>query len=266
METENKKYCVLVVDDEESLRIMLQGELAEQGYNVLLAEDGKQALDIVYKNNVDAIVLDVMMPELNGYKVCEQLKTNRAYNLIPIIMLTAKTTPEDRITGVIAGADKYITKPYLMKEVIDALYELISLSKILKYQEEVESIGFFTIDSKIEYLQRVNTWIAGLYRDISIDGDVIHNLKLALDELGTNAIQHGNLDDENKKIIIEYIISRDKVIIRVEDEGEGFDFGKQDDDIESGIARVHQYVDELKYNKKGNVVTITKYLISGNEE
>lgn len=100
---------VLVVDDEPTVRSQLRRSLALEGYEVLLAEDGETALSVAESAGPDVIVLDVMMPGVDGFTVCEKLR--RAGNT-PIIMLTALETVPDRITGLDRGADDYLVKPF----------------------------------------------------------------------------------------------------------------------------------------------------------
>ncbi|MBD2439593.1 response regulator transcription factor RpaB [Nostoc sp. FACHB-110] len=110
---ENRKEKILVVDDEASIRRILETRLSMIGYDVVTAGDGEEALDVFRKSSPDLIVLDVMMPKLDGYGVCQEL---RKESDVPIIMLTALADVADRITGLELGADDYIAKPFSPKE------------------------------------------------------------------------------------------------------------------------------------------------------
>lgn len=110
---ENHRSKVLVADDEAALRQILKTRLSLSGYDVVTAADGKQSLDIFSQEKPDLVVLDVMMPEPNGYEVCQEL---RKESDIPIIMLTALGDVADRITGLQLGADDYLVKPFSPKE------------------------------------------------------------------------------------------------------------------------------------------------------
>jgi len=109
---------ILIVDDEvdlvETIRFPLEGE----GFNVLASYDGEDALNQARKENPDLILLDVMLPKLNGYKVCRLLKFDERYKHIPILMLTAKTQEKDKTLGKETGADEYITKPFDIEELL----------------------------------------------------------------------------------------------------------------------------------------------------
>ena len=103
---------ILIVDDEvdsvETIRFLLERE----GNSVLVSRDGEDALNQARRENPHLIILDIMLPKLDGYKVCMQLKSDKRYKQIPILMLTAKAQQKDKILGMEAGADEYITKPF----------------------------------------------------------------------------------------------------------------------------------------------------------
>ncbi len=112
METQRKER-ILVVDDEASIRRILETRLSMIGYDVVTASDGEEALNVFHQEGPDLVVLDVMMPKLDGYGVCQEL---RKESDIPIIMLTALGDVADRITGLELGADDYVVKPFSPKE------------------------------------------------------------------------------------------------------------------------------------------------------
>jgi len=110
---ENHKEKILVVDDEVSIRRILETRLSMIGYSVITAGDGEEALEIYKKEMPNLIILDIMMPKLDGYGVCQEI---RKESDIPIIMLTALGDVADRITGLELGADDYVVKPFSPKE------------------------------------------------------------------------------------------------------------------------------------------------------
>lgn len=112
METHNKER-ILVVDDEASIRRILETRLSMIGYDVVTAADGEEAIETFHQEVPDLVVLDVMMPKLDGYGVCQEL---RKESDVPIIMLTALGDVADRITGLELGADDYVVKPFSPKE------------------------------------------------------------------------------------------------------------------------------------------------------
>jgi len=116
---ENKK--ILVVDDEVDLVKTIQFSLELEGYKVLVSYNGEDALAQARKENPDLILLDLMLPKLDGYKVCRFLKFDEQYKHIPILMMTAKTQEKDKLMGKETGADEYITKPFDMEELMEKI-------------------------------------------------------------------------------------------------------------------------------------------------
>ncbi|TCZ78434.1 response regulator transcription factor [Paenibacillus albiflavus] len=140
-----KKTTVLIVDDDSEIRNFINIFLSNEGYHVLEAENGLQALEIIKSSPVQLIILDVMMPLMDGIKTC--LKIRETSN-IPIIMLSAKEEDIDKITGLTIGADDYVTKPFSLLELVARVKaHLRRQSYIVKdLEEEVISIGDLIID------------------------------------------------------------------------------------------------------------------------
>ncbi|HCX24718.1 MAG: response regulator [Flammeovirgaceae bacterium] len=109
---------VLIVDDEPNILMSLEFLLKKSGYKVFIARDGREALDIVEKELPDIILLDVMMPEVDGYEVCQKIKNDKETAHIKIVFLSAKTKQEDIDKGYELGADLYITKPFSTRNLI----------------------------------------------------------------------------------------------------------------------------------------------------
>ena len=107
---------ILVVDDEPSIVILLEYTLKQAGYKVSIARDGKAAYDMISSQNFDLVLLDIMLPKMDGMEVCRRIRQERIQ--VPIIMLTAKSEEYDKIIGLELGADDYITKPFSPREVI----------------------------------------------------------------------------------------------------------------------------------------------------
>ena len=142
---------VLLVEDEEDIREMVHFNLFKERYKVLLASDGQAALDIATNENPDLIVLDVMIPKVDGFEVCRTLKKDIETKKIPIIMLTAKGEEEDVIKGLEVGADDYITKPFSPKVLLARIKAVLRRTKtVLKGSKSVFTIN----DLKIDHLKR----------------------------------------------------------------------------------------------------------------
>jgi two-component system, OmpR family, response regulator MprA len=114
---------VLVVDDEPALRSAVQRALALERYDVALAEDGRQALDRLAAEELDAVVLDIAMPYLDGLEVCRRMR--QAGDRTPVLMLTARDAIDDRVAGLDAGADDYLVKPFALRELLARLRALL---------------------------------------------------------------------------------------------------------------------------------------------
>jgi DNA-binding response OmpR family regulator len=112
---------ILVVDDEVDLVKTIRFSLEAEGYTVLVSYNGEDALNQARKEAPDLVLLDIMLPKLDGYKVCRLLKFDERYKHIPILMLTAKTQEKDKIVGMETGADEYITKPFDMDELMEKI-------------------------------------------------------------------------------------------------------------------------------------------------
>ncbi len=116
----NKKR-ILIVDDERDIVETIQFMLESEGFECLTAYDGEDALLKARTENPDLILLDIMLPKINGYQVCRLLKSDEEYKHLPIIMLTAKVQESDKFWGKESGADDYVTKPFEMEKLIQKI-------------------------------------------------------------------------------------------------------------------------------------------------
>ncbi len=138
---------ILVVEDEATLREMLQFNLEKEGYSVITAGDGVTALKLARSEHPDLIVLDIMLPELDGFEVCRILRREMT---VPILMLTAKEDEIDRVLGLELGADDYMTKPFSMRELKARVKAMLRRMSMLQPPSEatidIISAGDLTID------------------------------------------------------------------------------------------------------------------------
>src|SRR4051812_33879783 len=130
---------ILLVDDEESIQKLLTYPLERDGYRVVQARDGDEALARFEAENIDLVVLDVMLPRLDGLEVCKRL---RARSTVPIVMLTARDDELDKVLGLELGADDYITKPFSIREFRSRVRALLRRASTPRYEprEEDETI------------------------------------------------------------------------------------------------------------------------------
>ena len=117
---------ILLADDEADIVNLVSARLKASGYEVVPAGDGETALKLAKEGQPDLVILDVMMPKLDGYKVCRLLKFDSRYKGIPVIMLTARTQPEDIQLATECGADAYLTKPLNSQEFLAKIAELLA--------------------------------------------------------------------------------------------------------------------------------------------
>jgi len=118
---------VLIVDDEKDIVETLQFIFETEGINCITAYDGEEALNKAKTEMPDLIILDVMLPKINGYKVCRLLKFDAKYKNIPIIMVTARSQDEDKLIGEETGADKYITKPFNIEDLLKTVKNYLDI-------------------------------------------------------------------------------------------------------------------------------------------
>lgn len=136
---------LLVAEDDPNLGTILKAYLTQKGYTVYLATDGEQAIDIYHEEDVDACVLDVMMPIKDGFTVCKEIR--RIDKRVPILFLTAKNLESDKLKGFDVGADDYITKPFSMEELLARINATIRRSfDENKPENNIYHIGNYTFD------------------------------------------------------------------------------------------------------------------------
>ncbi len=116
---------ILIVDDEQDITETLSFMLKAKGFDVVTGSDGEEGLKLAKEIMPDLIILDVMMPKINGYKIARLLKYDNKYKHIPIIMVTARGQDTDKLIGEETGADIYITKPFEFEEVLDAVNKFL---------------------------------------------------------------------------------------------------------------------------------------------
>jgi DNA-binding response OmpR family regulator len=141
---------ILLVDDEQSVQKLLSYPLRKEGYEVVPAMDGQEALERCRGQNFDLIVLDVMLPKLDGFDVCRQI---RAQSSVPIIMLTAKAEEFDKVLGLELGADDYITKPFSMREFRSRVKAVLRRSDLLR-EEQRDEEPIEAGDLRIDFAKR----------------------------------------------------------------------------------------------------------------
>ena len=153
----------LIIDDEKSIRFSFSKRLKKEGIEADTADGWGEAEDLINSTEYDVIFLDVMMPGKDGFEVCEALKSDERTDHIPIIILTAKVTMEDRLTGLSHGADAYLVKPFNEEELFTRIDQLLILRN--KLIQKIQTTGFKTLikkhtkNPKLQFLQKVENLI-----------------------------------------------------------------------------------------------------------
>ena len=187
---EKDKKTILVVDDEENIRELLVFNLQKEGYNTLEAQDGITAVDMALEKKPDLILLDVMIPKLDGISVCKKIRYALNISNIPILMISAKDSESDKIVGLEMGADDYITKPFQIREVMARIKANLRKAELNSNYESSQNakandksniikVGDLTLDTK-----KV---------EVRVKGEVINLTKKEFDVLKYLASQPGQV-------------------------------------------------------------------------
>src|SRR5437764_5104963 len=144
------KTVILVADDEDSMVSMLREALHSFEYDVMVAHNGEEAIEKLRKNPPDLVLLDVQMPKMSGYDVCNQIKSDVFLRHIPVMLLTAQSGTTSKVTGLEQGADDYLTKPFEMDELMARIRTLLRRTRIgLEANPLTRLPGNVTIENEI---------------------------------------------------------------------------------------------------------------------
>jgi DNA-binding response OmpR family regulator len=269
---------VLIVDDERDANQMLANLVKAKGFEPVQLFEGREVLETVRMVQPAVILLDLMLPDIHGYTLCEELKKTRETNLIPVLMVTALNDQNHRAEGVRVGANAYVPKPYTAEQLFEAI------EQALAWRREHETHGItgeiqFDVRGELKHLQQVNDLLTDLLHRTPLTERQVKDLRQAVMEMGGNAIEWGHKKNADLPLRITYRIDPKSVTLVIEDQGPGFNptevphAAKEDDpvghlDVRTelgireggfGIMLARGLVDEFRYNKKGNVVTLVKH-------
>jgi CheY-like chemotaxis protein len=240
--------------------------------------EGKPAINWVRQNHPELILLDLLLPDIEGFEICELLKLERETNLIPIVMITALTSPEDKVRGLKVGANQYLTKPFTA----DDLHKAIQCA--FAWREDVRNQGMhgavrFQLQSDTRYLEELNSLLSSMFLYSGLSPTQAKQLAIAVREMGTNAIEWGHKRQVDLILTVDYHIDDEKITIVVRDTGPGFNprnlphAANPDDPVAHmmvrealglreggfGILMSRGLVDDLRYNEAGNEVRLVKF-------
>ena len=213
---DENKYKVLIVEDEIKLARFVELELKHEGYNVVVANDGRTGLDLYYTEKPDIILLDLMLPQLSGIEVCRRIRKESS---VPIIMLTAKGEVMDKVIGLDNGADDYVTKPFAIEEVLARMRVALKRTKGTEENGSILRLKNLTVDTA--------------RRIVKLDENEIELTKREF-ELLVYLIQNKNI-----------VITRDQILNQVW----GYDYIGETNVVDVYIRYLRTKIDD-KYNVK----------------
>jgi DNA-binding response OmpR family regulator len=267
----------LIIEDDRD-----QAELAAQlmrmrGLRPILAPTGAEGLHLAQEHRPDVILLDLMLPDTNGFEVCRHLRARPETVLIPIVMVTALGGDEHRLRGFWVGANAYVTKPYAARDLFEAVEAARSWKDDLQH-EQVRGEIFMELNSSGAFLKEVNSFLEGQYALTPLTDSQVEHMRQAVLEMGQNAIEWGNRDRVEALVRVRYRVFGDRVEVVIRDEGPGFDpkslthAARPDDPLSHmdvreqmglreggfGLLISRGMVDEMRHNGPGNEVTLVK--------
>src|SRR5450755_805152 len=213
---------ILVADDQAANRELLDELLTAQGFRVVTVPDGAAAVEELSKTQVDLVLLDVMMPHLNGFEVCQKIKSNPDTYLIPVIMITALSDKQDRLEGIKAGADDFLTRPVDRAELLARVGSLLKLKHRTDELERAESV-LFTLAQSIEgkdpythgHCERLSDYSARLGEHLGLAEDQIVALRRAgiVHDVGKVAVPDAILLKPGKLTELEWELMREHPVV-----------------------------------------------------
>ena len=217
---------VLVADDNEASRDLLSALLSAEGYQVICAADGQQALDQVDSDSIDLALLDVVMPRPTGFEVCQSIKSKPETRLIPVVLLTSLNSDSDRIHGIMCGADEFLNKPVNKHELLARVHSLLRLKQFTDELDNAETVLFslaLAIEAKDPYTEghcdRLSKYSVALAEKLALPdqlrvalrrGGLIHDIgKLAVPE--HILLKPGPLTPEERKIMEQHTLEGERI-------------------------------------------------------
>jgi DNA-binding response OmpR family regulator len=267
----------LIVEDHPEQAGLVARILRMRDFEPIVAEDGTTGLRLARKHQPDVLLLDLMLPDINGFDVCRQLRMDRETMLIPVVMLTALNDMQHRVHGFRVGANAYLTKPYGVGE----LFEAITAARAWRTSMEHRSLqGEVSVElnSEITLLKDLNDFLMHVCQTTPLSSEQVMQLRQAVMEMAHNAIEWGNQHQSDRLVKIIYRVHQNYLEIVVRDQGPGFDRSNlphaalADDpfthlDVREklglraggfGLLICQGMVDEMSYNDQGNEVTLIK--------
>ena len=168
---------ILIVEDEEKIARFIELELMHEGYKVIKANNGRTGLEIAESGEADLVILDVMLPEINGLEVLRRL---RRTSDVPVIMLTARDAVMDKVSGLDAGADDYVTKPFAIEELLARIRTALKKRVVTVKKEDILRCGLLTLDKMKHKVTYDNTEVELTNREFTLLQILMENKNIVL--------------------------------------------------------------------------------------
>jgi DNA-binding response OmpR family regulator len=284
---ENQPQRILIAEDQVNIRRLICDILRKSpACEVQDAEDGQAALDmlIAAEGGFNLVITDMQMPRMNGLELIKEIRSR--WPDIPVVILTAHKNDENVVKCLEMGAIEYLTKPVkvddllkMVRLVFDRQNRFKGIGENLEVHTNVQGWIEITAPTDFEYVERFQKFTS-LLGDIPLSKEAREDIRVAVDELGQNAVEWGNRHDRNKKIHLSYCIFEDRIVFKIEDEGEGFSTDTlRDPSIDPlahimermkegkraggyGVFITRKLMDDIMYSETGNVVLMTKFFNS----
>ena len=285
MPDEGKKRLLIVEDDEPIRKLLVKIFSKSADYRVASACDGLEALEAFAREGpFDLMITDLQMPRMSGEELVGRVRDQ--WPGTAILVLTANRSDEAVLRCLERGALDYLTKPLevakLVKAADRALDRREHLPQDLGAPQVTSTVHGFvelTAPSHFEYVERFQRFMQKLY-ETTLTREEQEDIRVAINELGQNAVEWGNREDPGKRIHLSYCMFKDRVVFKVEDEGEGFDVKALQDPSRDPVAHIMERIsagkrmggygifmsrsimDDIQYSERGNVVVMTKLFSS----
>jgi len=268
----NNNFRILVVDDDENITNLISELLCSNNeIKVEKAKDGLEGLNKLKKSVYDIIITDIKMPVMDGIEFLQRVRNMNPG--IPVVIMSAYAEFDSLVKALHLGATNFIRKPFDFDEIFQVILKVLNLkNEFIKQSKIFPHVKIETSIEMISDIQLVDGVIVYLTIDLLnyqiCDKGELGNFRLALHEAVTNAIEHGNMNDMNKKVHITKQIDNMRILYRIEDEGKGFDYKNIPDPTlpenlmkprGRGLLLMHTFMDEIIFKKDGTVVELIKY-------
>lgn len=242
----------LIVEDEPDANDILAEIVSRRGFQVIQTYSGEGGLAQARARRPDLMLLDLMLPDIDGFEVCRQLRSSRATNLIPTVMITALAAPHHQVRGFRVGANCYVVKPYTNAQVHQAIDEALAWREQLSHGH-VEGELSFDVASESKYVLEVNDLVTSLFLLSPLGERAVNELAQAVWEIGQAAFDWAERKKVDRTVGITYRLHPDRVTVTIRDQGSRRvtpdDAMRHDDDVISYLT-----IRELLGKREGNAV------------